>query len=506
MSLRRNIIANYLGQGWAAVMALAFVPLYIRQLGMEAYGLIGLFAVMQAWLTLLDMGMTPTLAREMARFTAGAHSVQSIRNLLRSVEIVCFGLAIAICLVVWASAGWLASDWLKAEKLPTGVVKDAIAVMALVVALRFVEGIYRSALFGLQRQVWCNAVNAAVATLRSVGAAIVLTTLSPTIEAFFMWQTLVSLISVFLFACGVHRTLPRSPVPASFSAEAVNRVWHFAGGMMGITFLAILLTQVDKVLLSRLLSLEGFGYYSLATTIASVLYLVITPITTALYPRLVEMVAQADSSLLSATYHKGAQLVTTLTAPAALLLTFFGEGVMFTWTGNADLAHSAGTILSALTLGNFLNGMMYMPYQLQLAHGWTSLTLKINTVSVLLLVPAIFWIVPRYGALGAAGIWITLNAACILASIQLMHLRILPADKWQWYLNDVGLPTLGVAVTMLLVYNLKPSTFHDRGSWFIFLTASLICALVVSIILAKDIRSRIYVSVREARGAKFSHN
>jgi hypothetical protein len=53
MSLRANLIANYLGQGWTAVMGLAFVPMYIHYLGMEAYGLIGLFAVMQAWMSLL---------------------------------------------------------------------------------------------------------------------------------------------------------------------------------------------------------------------------------------------------------------------------------------------------------------------------------------------------------------------------------------------------------------------------------------------------------------------
>lgn len=41
--LKRNLIANYLGQGWTALMGLAFIPLYIRYLGIEAYGLIGLF-------------------------------------------------------------------------------------------------------------------------------------------------------------------------------------------------------------------------------------------------------------------------------------------------------------------------------------------------------------------------------------------------------------------------------------------------------------------------------
>ena len=70
--IKKNIIANYLGHGWRVLMGLAFIPLYIKYLGIETYGLIGIFAILQAWLGLLDMGMRPALGREMARFTGGA--------------------------------------------------------------------------------------------------------------------------------------------------------------------------------------------------------------------------------------------------------------------------------------------------------------------------------------------------------------------------------------------------------------------------------------------------
>lgn len=498
MSLRRNVLANYLGQGWAAIMGLVFVPLYIRYLGMEAYGLVGLFAVLQAWLTLLDMGMTPTLGREMARFTAGAHSSQGIRNLLRSLEIVCFGVAAAICFGVWAASDWLASDWLKAEKLPVVVVRDAIAVMALVVAFRFVEGIYRSALFGLQRQVWYNVVNAALVTLRCVGAVIVLATVSPTIGAFFMWQAFISLLSIIVLGLSTHRALPPAPVPAVFSADALLGVWRFASGMMGITLLALLLTQVDKILLSRLLSLDGFGYYTLAATVAGALYLAITPVTTAFFPRLVELASQGESAALAFAYHRGSQIVTVLTAPTALVLAFFGEGALFAWSGDAELARRAGPILSALALGTFLNGLMYMPYQLQLAHGWTSLAIKVNTAAVLVLVPAIFWVVPRHGALGAAYVWIALNTGYILVGIHLMHRRIVVDEKWRWFICDVGLPTLGAGAFLLLLYGFKPSALSDRLAWLEFLTVGFTAAVVASIATIKDLRMQISVSIRRA--------
>ena len=138
MSLQKNVIANFVGQGWRALMGLAFVPVYIRFLGIEAYGLIGIFAILQAWLTLLDLGMTPALSREMARFTAGAHNAESIRDLLRSLEIIGLVIAAAIALGVFASSSWLASSWLRSEHLSSGVISQALAAMGVVTALRFI--------------------------------------------------------------------------------------------------------------------------------------------------------------------------------------------------------------------------------------------------------------------------------------------------------------------------------------------------------------------------------
>ncbi len=223
--LKRNIIANYLGQGWTAVMGLAFIPLYIQYLGMEAYGLIGVFAVMQAWLTLLDMGMTPTLNREMARFSAGAHTSQSIHDLLRSLEIICFCIAIIIALTVWAASDYLASDWLKAGKLPINEVAQAISILALVLALRFVEGIYRGSLFGLQRQVFYNVASAIFATLRHGGVVTLLAFVSPTVKAFFLWQATVSILTILVFSSAVRSALPILTISPKFKLKAITAIW-----------------------------------------------------------------------------------------------------------------------------------------------------------------------------------------------------------------------------------------------------------------------------------------
>lgn len=473
MSLRKNIIANYFGQGWQALMGFAFVPLYIKYLGIESYGLIGIFAILQAWLVLLDMGMKPALGREMARFTGGAHNAQSIRDLLRSIEIIGITVATIIALGIWAASGWLASHWVTAKHLPPRVVAHAFAVMGLVAALRFMQDIYLSCCIGLQRQVQQNAVAGITSTVRGVGAVALLAWVSPTIEAFFLWQGLLSVITFALFAGIVYRALPPSPQPARFSMPALVNIWRFAAGIVAITLLSLLLTQVDKILLSRLLTLEAFGYYALAGVVTGILSTITGPISTALYPRFTELVTNHEEAALRAIYHQGAQVATVLMGSAAMVLMVFGYRVLRLWTGNAELAQKVAPLVLFMALGTLLNGLILIPYQMQLAHGWTSLTIKVDTVAVCLFVPIVLLIVPAYGGIGAARVWAGLNAAVLIFEMPLMHRRLLRHEIWRWCGEDVAFPLAAAAGTAFLCRWLMPKGLNEFGEFSVLLVTSI---------------------------------
>jgi O-antigen/teichoic acid export membrane protein len=440
LSLKANVIANYLGQGWRAVMGLAFIPVYVQYVGIEGYGMIGLFATAQGLLTILDLGTQPTLTREMARSTVGVHDARSLRDVLRTVEVIALAIMAVVTLTFWAAADWLATEWIDAQTLPTDMVARVFALMGVVGALRFAENVYISALIGLQRQVLQNVVTSIIATARAAGAVAILAWVSPTLDAFFLWQGVVSLASVALLSVVVYQVLPASPQRGRFSRTALIGMRSFAAGMALITVLALLLTHIDKILLSRLLPLAEFSHYALAATVANVLYMLTTPITNAFYPRFVELVARNDEAALRYTYHQAAQLMTVLAGATAALLMIFGDRIMLLWTGEAALAAAVAQLLAVITLGSLCNELMWMPYQLQLAHGWTALSIKINAVAVVVFVPALFWLVPSYGGIGAAWVWVALNAMYLIFTIHFMHRRLLQTEKWRWYAQDVMMP------------------------------------------------------------------
>jgi O-antigen/teichoic acid export membrane protein len=439
-------------------MSLAFVPLYIRLLGIEAYGLIGMFAVLQSCLALLDGGTRPALAREMARFTAGARSAESTRDLLRSVEIVCAALSLGIAIGIWFAAGWLASEWVSARNLSANVVSKAFVAMGIVISLRFVENIYVSSLVGLQRQVLESVVGATMASARSIGAIAILMWVSPTIGAFFYWQGLVSLLTVPLLAVIVYKTLPSCATRPQFSWSALIQIRRFAAGIFAITSLALLLTQIDKILLSRLLPLSIFGYYALAGVVVNTLYMLTGPIGAAFYPKFTELVARNDQIALTRAYHFAAQLVTVIMGGAGIMLIAFGERIVALWTANPVLAHQVAPLVQVMAIGTLINGLIGIPYQIQLAHGWTALTIRINIVAVALLVPAIYLVVPAYGAIGAAWVWVTLNTGYLAFDIYFMHRRLLRHDMVRWYWRDVTVPLIAAAAVAEIFHRAIPQS------------------------------------------------
>jgi O-antigen/teichoic acid export membrane protein len=135
-------------------------------------------------------------------------------------------------------------------------------------------------------------------------------------------------------------------------------------------------------------------------------------------------------------------------------------------------------MLALLALGNLCNAFMYVPYTTQLAHGWTSFSVRVNIVAVLLIIPAIVWSVPRFGAVGAAAVWLALNASYVLVGIHFMHRKILPGEKWRWYWDAIFKPVI-IGTAVMLASRQWVNLPQDRA----LLAAALVSIGLVELLL-----------------------
>ena len=499
--LKRNVIANFVGNFWIGLVSLAFVPLYIHFLGVEAYGLMGLFISLQALLSILDLGISTTLNREIARLSALANAARDMRNLVRTLELIYWGVGAGLGVALVALAPFLAHHWLRGEYLSPDALQRAVVLMGIAVGFQWPSSFYSGGLQGLQRQVLLNLVTAGAATVRAGGAALILWLVSPTIQAFFGWQIMASALQTVAAGWSLWRCLPEPDYRPTFQHRWVSSVWRFAAGMSGISILALTLTQLDKLVLSKALTLQAFGYYTLASTAAYSLYRLIGPVFSAFFPRFSRIVSDGDQASLVELYHRGCQLMSVLVLPTALILALFSREILILWTGNAMLATETHLILTLLAVGTALNGLMNLPYALQLAYGWTRLAFITNLVAVAVLVPLLLWVTSVYGGVGAAAIWVVLNAGYVLITVQVMHRRLLRGEQRRWYVEDIGLPLAAAVVTAGLGRSLI-TTQSSRFSMLLGIAVVSLLTVAAAAIAAPSIRRHMLRAYSQTNAAR----
>jgi len=488
MSVKQNVIANYIGRGWSALASFLFIPFYIHYLGIEAYGVIGFFASLMAALTLLDFGMGQTLVRETARASDAEVDQRALAALLGTLEYVYWSIGVLVAFIIWLLSEWFAGEWLGAQELSHSDLTFVLQIMGFVAATRWAASPYRSTLIGLQSQVWLNVFEGFFVTIRGVGAVAILAWVSDTVLAFFIYQGLVSIIELICLRLKVWYVISGSRfVVPRFDFKQLKRIARFAGGVATISLLGSGISQMDKLLLPGLVSLKMFGYYMVAHTLGRAIVQLSFPVATAYRPLFAKLVANKHDAELSNQYHKASQLMAVSLVPAALVIAVFSEQLLWLWTNNREIVIEAGKLVSLITIGTMLNGLVNIPYSIQLAYGYLKLGLIVNFVSAIILMPAFYFGVSTYGVIAAGWIWLILNLSYVLVNVSIMHRKYLCNQARVWYGQDILPVILGVCIVVFGIEYLMPSL---ESKWFIALTIlfASIAALAVASLMANRIR------------------
>lgn len=485
--VKSNLVANVIGKVFVAVLSFVFVPVYIRFIGVEAYGLVGFFAVLLSVFSLFDMGLSTVFTRQIAEFSVKNNDTSEIWDFLRTFEIVYWAIAICIGAAACLLASFIAGHWIKAVSLSIDTVRWAVTIMGCMLVVRFPTALYIGGLTGLQYQVTVNVVGVAIAFLRGFGAILVLWLVSPTIQAFFIWQIVISGMETLLYAWCLYGKMPFIDRQPCFRKALLMGSKGFAAHLAGISIIGAVLTQADKLVLSKVFSLEMFGYYSLAVVVSNMPKYLISPVFTAMFPRFSQFVSMGigGEEMLKDVYHKSCQVMSVIIFPPTVLMMFFSREILVLWTHDPLIAQTIGLVVSIMVAGTTLNGLLFLPYALQLAHRWTRLSFYLNLAGVVIFVPLIYYMAVSYGMIGAALGWLMLNCGWVVIQVHLMHKRLLKSEKWNWYFVDIGIPLIS-SVIVIWVWRLCSPGKLSPGVSFLMLAGALLSGFVITTLVTPE--------------------
>lgn len=451
-------------------------------MGAEAYGLVGFFTMLQAWFALLDMGLTPTISRETARYFGGSLSALAYRQLYRALSVIFVGVALVGGGVLFFLAEQIADRWLTIERLTMSEVLISVQIMAVSVALRWLCGLYRGVVTGAEHFLWLSGFNAIIATLRFIAVFGTMTLYGFTPSVFFLHQFAVVIIELIGLYWRSQRLLPAKNSlveDIGWSINPIKPVLKFALSIAFTSSIWVLVTQTDKIILSGILPLAEYGYFTLAVLVASGIMIVSGPVSGTIMPRMANLYAQGKQAEMIEIYRSATQIVSVLAGTASLVIAFYPQQLLFVWTGDKILSETVAPILRLYALGNALLAVGAFPYYLQYALGNLRYHIIGNIVMVSILLPSIIWAASHYGGVGAGYAWLGMNLLYFIFWVGYVHRQLTPGLHIKWLLND----TLAIYAPVALV--LSGSVLAGLGvnnesrmlSLFILILMSLICML-----------------------------
>lgn len=488
MRMFRAIGANFLGGVWSGVLVVTTTPFYVSVLGLEGFGLIGFWQLLLIVSLIFDFGLGASLVREFARYKGNNEPETKYRELLATLQMIYVLAAVLVGATIFFAASWLAANWLKLFVISTDEASLAIKFMAGSIALQFITTLYSNGLAGLQQHGAMNAFLMLGNTLKYLGGVVALL-IDNSLTIFFAFQV----FAAFLVCWLTRRQLmgqmrkPEADRLAVFEFRHVRQLSRYSAGMFLTALCGLMLANVDRIVLSKLVPAEDFGRYTLAFTAAGLLQMIILAFYRSYFPRFSELKASGDDAGLKTTYYQGCRYVGAVIVPTSVAACVFAPELFRIWMGSSD--ETVIAVFRLLIVATTCSGLMWLPAGLQQAVGWTRLHVSLMILALCVGLPCLIFGIKAFGSVGATAMMLVHGAIEITLGLWLMNRVLYPGENLRWY----GLVTLSPLVASMPLALLSAAIMPQgmgRPASFAWLAATGIIMIFSANALGRQLGNR----------------
>ena len=419
-SFGRGIGFGLISGTWLAALSLFLAPVYVHLLGIENYGLIGLYVAALAMGGILDVALSATVTREFAWVLARTKERSKIGCILVSVEVVYWLAVLLLAFLLLVALNLFGVEWVHASTLSDEQIREALSLMLLSLAIQLPSGLYTAGLVGMHKQTHSAAIMACLGTLRGLGAVLVAWGMNGDIRAFFLWYIAVGILQIAWLRWQTWSCVREFGGYAQFSLQSLRSIRNTAGAMLLITAMGMMLSQMDKVALSFMVSLKSLGYYTLAWGLASGLSILATPVALGFSARFSALASDGNESELANQVFSASQLMYVLVIPPAITISLFAQEIMSVWVRNPIVASASAPSLSLLALGTAVVSCIYPQLNALYAQKQFKPVLAVQLVCLLVFFPFLLFLIGIYGILGAAWSWLVYSVALYVSYVLLV--------------------------------------------------------------------------------------
>jgi len=422
--LVRNTLLSIAGEVAPLALGLIAIPILVRELGVDRYGVLTLSYLIIGYLGLFDLGLG-TAATQQISDALGAGDTERIPAIFWTSMILMFVLGVCAAAIIAGTSRWLVYGVLN---IPAPMRTESVGVFLLLGAsLPFVlSGSCSSgALAAFQRFDLMTAVGAATRVYLFTAPLVVL----------IFSHNLIWIVAVLVagrlatWAVGLIlclRIVPGLAANVWPSRKVILPLISFGGWVTVSGITGPLMVNLDRFVIGSMLSIAAVAWYSVPYQIVNKLPILSRAMAGVLFPAFSATV-RTDSGRAAILFERASRYALLALFPGVLVLFLFSREVLTLFFG-ANFADQGTAAMRLLLIGVFMNGLALIPYGMVQGANRPDLTAKFHLAEVPVYFAALFLLLPRYGVAGAAIAWsvrLTLDAGALFTA----SVILLPATK-----------------------------------------------------------------------------
>jgi O-antigen/teichoic acid export membrane protein len=399
--LAKNTVWNLIGSGAPLLVAVVCIPILIRGLGKDRFGVLALAWALIGYASLFDLGLGRALTQLVAK-KLGAGDDREIPSVVWTSLLLMLLLGAVGSGMVFGISHWLVERGLN---VPATLQKETLqAFRALAISLPFV--ITTAGLRGLleahQRFKLINSLRIPMGVFTFAGPLLVLPfckSLVPVVAVLVVGR-IMAWVAHLLLCLRVAPELRRS---ITLDRAVLGPLLRFGGWTTVANIVNPALVSMDRFVVGAVLPVAMVGYYTAPFDAVTKLWMIPSSLTATVFPAC-SVLGTDRRKDLEILYSRSIKYLFLVLAPICLILFLFAGQIMQLWLGY-DFGEKSTPVLRVLAIGVFVNCFAHVPFCFLQALGRPDTTASLFLIE---LAPyaAFLWLMVRYGGIaGAATAW-----------------------------------------------------------------------------------------------------
>ena len=395
MSVSRHTGYNLIGGAVPLALALVTVPIYLRLVGPDRYGVLAIAWLVLGYFGLFDLGLGQATSFRVAALR-DATPLARARTFWAAL-FVNTGMGLVGGAALWFAARFFFGHVFKVQEALRPEILRSMPFLAASVPVATVTGVLSGALQGRERFLETNIISTFSTCLFLLLPLAVAWRFGPDLAFLLCAAVTARLLAALAFAYRCYLQFGRGYRPR-LERQEVLLLLKYGGWVTATSAFGPILVVADRFLIGAILGAVPVAIYSVPFELARQITLLPMSLTSALFPRL----AAAPPTDQKAMGEQATRVLAALLSLPVLGAIFLVQPFLDLWVGRHIGIRSA-PIGRILLIGFWANGFAMIPYTRLQAGGRPDLVTKVLVVQIVTYVACFYLATMHFGLAGAAG-------------------------------------------------------------------------------------------------------